>query len=837
MAFVALLLISQSTAAQAPAAQAPAVDTLAVESYLKPAKPIIEAAMAPWWQNVSLTNLNAQGTYSLIVDRDGPPTLARMAVPSENLAGIQIDTRGLRDRATYIRSASGMRFFDFANQRFVSVELPKTARYSDPVWGPDGETIAFFTHFEDRTEVWTANAKTGRASAATKTPALPTLCGELEWTRNGHLAVILQPDGFKRPAPREAVASSPRIQTADSKRNSLRTYASLLKTTEDQRLLESYTTGQLAVVKPGGPVQKIGKPAMWKTISASANGEFVRGTFMTKPFSYLVPASSFGEREVIVDKEGKELVELSKRALRLGEVDPAAAVATPPRGPGAGAAPAAPAREDDSKRTIAWHPELDALTFLQLGPANADRKRKDRLVLWKAPFTDKDQTDIFETEGRISSARFGLTVNDLFVSQSVENRSRTDYVVLKSSTPSVTLFTGGGGAPAGPGAGGGPGAGQGGAANAGAVSLVTTANGRIRMSADRKFAFLSGTKTNTADDQGPQPYIERVALADAKKDRIFEGKMDAYETAQILDDIATKFLVTRQSKTVPPNNFIVSADNRDGTALTSNKDFNPDLTNAVRESITVTRADGMKFQVRVTMPAGSYRRPAFFWFYPNEYVDQAAYNRTLRERNPNLFSQISGGNKAILLRAGYVLVEPDCPIFGPVGRQNDSYVPQLRNNLSAVLDELHEKGWIDRKRVGLGGHSYGAFSTVNAMVHTPFFKCGIAGDGNYNRMLTPFGFQTEQRQLWEGREMYLNMSPLLYAEQLTGALLMYHGEEDQNLGTALINSERLFTALEALGKPSALYIYPYEDHGQIAKETMLDQWARWVAWLDKYLKP
>ena len=163
-------------------------------------------------------------------------------------------------------------------------------------------------------------------------------------------------------------------------------------------------------------------------------------------------------------------------------------------------------------------------------------------------------------------------------------------------------------------------------------------------------------------------------------------------------------------------------------------------------------------------------------------------------------------------------------------------MPQLRNNLSAVIDELDRKGWIDRSRLGIGGHSYGAFSTANAMVNTPFFKAGIAGDGNFNRTLTPFGFQSDDRQMWDGRGFYLEMSPFLFAERITGALLMYHGMEDQNIGTDPINSERMFDALEALGKTAALYKYPYEDHGQVAQETVLDQWARFVAWLDKYVK-
>ena len=160
----------------------------------------------------------------------------------------------------------------------------------------------------------------------------------------------------------------------------------------------------------------------------------------------------------------------------------------------------------------------------------------------------------------------------------------------------------------------------------------------------------------------------------------------------------------------------------------------------------------------------------------------------------------------------------------------------LRNNLAAVIDELDRRELVDRTRLAIGGHSYGAFSAVNAMVHTPFFKAGIAGDGAYNRTLTPLGFQSERRDIWEAPNVYLSMSLFLYANNLTGALLMYHAPADQNVGTDPQNSIRLYHALNGLGKTTALYMYPLEDHGPVARETLLDLWARWAAWLDKFVK-
>jgi dipeptidyl aminopeptidase/acylaminoacyl peptidase len=275
------------------------------------------------------------------------------------------------------------------------------------------------------------------------------------------------------------------------------------------------------------------------------------------------------------------------------------------------------------------------------------------------------------------------------------------------------------------------------------------------------------------------------------------------------------------------------------TQLTRNKDYTPDLTAAKKERFVVERPDGFRFLVNVTLPPGytGGRLPAMFWFYPREYTSQTNYDEGGRTYNKNAFTTYSFRSMQFLARLGYAVVEPDAPIVGKAGQMNDNYDNDLRNNLSAVIDELDRRGVIDRRRLAIGGHSYGAFSTANALVHTPFFKAGIAGDGNYNRTLTPLDFQSERRTLWEAKDVYISMSPFFFADQMTGALLMYHGLHDQNVGTDPINTPRMFHALNGLNKEAAMYLYPYEDHGPAAKETLLDLWARWTAWLDVHLTP
>ncbi|MEI6246502.1 MAG: prolyl oligopeptidase family serine peptidase, partial [Acidobacteriota bacterium] len=382
---------------------------------------------------------------------------------------------------------------------------------------------------------------------------------------------------------------------------------------------------------------------------------------------------------------------------------------------------------------------------------------------------------------------------------------------------------------------GGGGGGRGGGGGGGG------ATGAVLLSADKTAVFYQGTLNDKDPQQvGPKTFIDRFAIKTGEKTRIWEGANNGiFETVTaIVDPDAKKFIVAKESPTLVAQNFFVGADGT-RTQLTKNVDPAEDLTAAVRERFYVTRPDGFKFKISVTLPpnykAGT-RLPAIFWFYPAEFTTQEQYDTPDRTYNKNAFKDFTARSMEYLTRLGYAVVVPDTPIVGPTGQMNNNYVNDLRNDLATTIDELDRRQLVDRQKLAIGGHSYGAFSTVNAMVNTPFFKAGIAGDGNYNRTFTPMGFQNERRLLWDAPNVYLDMSPFLHANNLTGALLMYHNLHDQNVGTDPDNSIRLLHALQGLGKTAALYMYPYEDHGQVSRETLLDNWARWAAWLDKYVK-
>jgi dipeptidyl aminopeptidase/acylaminoacyl peptidase len=368
-----------------------------------------------------------------------------------------------------------------------------------------------------------------------------------------------------------------------------------------------------------------------------------------------------------------------------------------------------------------------------------------------------------------------------------------------------------------------------------------TLGGQVAMVSSDGAVYLTGTRySRDYLRNAPRDFVDRVVIETGAKSRIFDGAADMVESVSAaLDDDFTRAIVNRESSTQVSDSYLRDMKSGTLTKLTNNKDYTPGFTAAIRKRIDVTRVDGIKFVVRLTLPpdykAGT-RLPAMFWLYPYEYTDQAGYDRTLRTENVNRFPNTGTRTIEYLVTQGYAVANFDPPIIGEAGRMNDNYVSDLNMNLLAVIDELDRQGYIDRARLGIGGHSYGAFTTANALVHTPYFKAGIAGDGMYNRTLTPNGFQSERRDLWAGQKTYLEMSPMMYADKMQGALLMYHSLEDQNVGTDPVSSIRMMQALRAHGKTAALFMYPYEDHGPATRDSNLDQWARWVAWLDMYVK-
>jgi len=880
LALLPLTLLAQGgNQASAPKAGSSswADDLLKQEGYVMPPPELVAAVTAPRYENVNLSNPSPDKKWFLNEIGDGPVLMKTFSKPYDELGGVFIDFKANRARSLTFRNNVGIQIISSADGIRKQIQIPAGARVTNATWSPDSKSIAFFVHGDSATHIWIADVATGQSRQLTKTPVLATRVSSFDFTDDStQIAAVLIPDGRSPRPVRPEMPAGPEIKITDSNKNRLRTFPSLMTTQYEFQLLEWHSTGQAALINvQTGAVKKVGKPEMINSIDASPDGNYLRITRMNKPFSYIVPVSNFGSIEEAWDLTGKALAKLGDRPLNLG----ASPDDTTPPAPGQAPGGARGGAQQEGRRELGWRSDGQGITYLEQEPAppgaagagggraaggggargagtrgggggaQQGPPRKDHLMQWLPPFEDKGAKVIFENNTRMSNHRFSPDMQILFFRETSGQNTVEVAVYLSEPTQRYTLTQfrtddvnanpgtlilargagGGGGGRAGGAGAGGRGAGGGG-------------GGTVLLSADKSSVFYQGTINDKNPEQvGPKTYVDKVAIKTGEKSHLFESdNNDVYESlATVIDLDANKFIIERQSPTQAPQNFLVEGTNR--KQLTQNKDLFPDLTSASKQRVPIERADGFHFKVTIHLPPGykeGTRLPAIFWFYPREFDTQDVFDRLDRTYNKNTFQSYGTRSIQFFIRLGYAVIvdTPALPIVGPQGQQNNNYVNDLRNDLSAVIDELDRRGFIDRQRLAIGGHSYGAFTTVNAMVHTPFFKAGIAGDGAYNRTLTPLGFQNESRDLWAAPNVYLSMSPFLYANNLTGALLMYHSMADQNVGTDPDNSIRLFHALNGLGKTTAMYMYPYEDHGPVARETLLDQWARWAAWLDKYVK-
>jgi dipeptidyl aminopeptidase/acylaminoacyl peptidase len=731
----------------------------------------------------------------------------------------------------------GLTLYSLADRRMYPVKLPAGIFVSDMRWSPDGKQLAFIAHLSTASQVWVADVASGEARAVSDAPVMATLLsrpgggGEapetagarlLQWLPDGSLLTALVPEK-RGPEPSEpAMPEAPIIRRSRDKETPTSTQPFPLRTAHDERLFKYYTTAQLASVAPGRAPRAIGAPAMYLDYWVSPDGRSILRETLEEPFSYLTGFSSFGRRLEVIDLDGRVLAEIRRLPLQEAQTR--------------GGNPAA----DNLPREVTWRPDGKGLSLLWRERGGADEganapPRQDRLMLLAPPFDLARAQTIVSTEHRLSNVRYSRDGRHAFAALTRRGATgssrRDDIVAYDLSGPQATAFTLKGNIdPEDP------------LTLPGEVMTAATGNGipYALVSTDGTAVFLKGDGFKGTFK--PQPFVDRVVIRTAAATRVFEGAADTFDEPLVaLDPDVTRLIVSRQSSTRHPDSYLWTRGGGAMENLTNNKDPYPEVTAATRVDFEVTRRDGVTVQARISLPVGyrpGTRVPAVFWTYPREYEDAQAYTRAaIRARNRNLHTPLSFLRWSdIWLTQGYALVYPDIPILGKDGRFNDNYRTHLVDTIYAAIRKVDELGYVDVNRIGHGGHSYGAFTTGNLLAHTPYFKAGIAGDGAYNRTLTPMTFQGERRSFWEAPHTYVEMSPFFYADKINTPLLMYHGAQDNNSGTFLIQSERMMQALTGLGKTAVLYIYPFESHAPRARENFLDLWARWLEWFDKYVK-
>ena len=875
-----LPLLQLPLGAQAPSAAGgwDPQEVLKVERYVRPPATIERIVLASR-TDIAFDAPNADRSWFLRTTGKERGSVAAYGKPHIYLGGLVIDERANRARSLTTSNATGLVLVNPRTGESRTIQVPAGATVSAPTWSPSGTQVAFIANFADASYAYVADAATGRSTQVSRSALLATMVTSLEWTGDSkQLVAVLVPEGRGAIPTHGAngIEDGPQVRLSGGRAVPQPVYWSLLADPHDKEILKYHTTGQLALIDVARrSVRKVGAPTMVRDVDASADGQYLRVTAMREPFSYLVPVNSFGSVQELWDASGRVVATLATTPLREERGGPG--------GFGGAGGAGANTGPDTSKRNLQWNPVGPGLTYLQSiyasapggdgavpargqrggapgavagGAGNRAPARPQptavRYMQWLPPFGPNDTKVLFEGGAQLSNVAWSADGKVMFVNDSgMVSAVRVAEPAKKFALGRGVSIPGGGG---GFGGGGGGGFGGGNAApdtvgTGGALAMKRSATGQqvVMLGSDGKSVFVSGSRAYGAEwhARSPRPWRDRLDFESGQRTRIFDSPAATYDQlVTALDDDHSQVLFTRQSATMIEDTWL--RDTRAGTErkLTSNTDVAPEVTQAQRKRIQVTRPrDGAKIWVEVVLPR-QWRRgdgtPGVIWFYPREYATEQAYERSKFGVNINQFPAVPAARPAtateLWVAGGYVFIEPDVPIFGDSGRMNDNYTRDLKENLDAVLDAVVDSGFVQRDRVGIGGHSYGAFSTVNAMTLVPYFKAGIAGDGMYNRSLTPFGFQSERRNFFEAQDTYLDMSPFYRADKISGALLMYHNLEDQNTGTAPISSIRMMAALQGLGKEAALYLYPYEDHSVATYESDLDQWARWIAWFDVHVK-
>lgn len=747
-----------------------------------------------------------------ILGRENLPSIAKMSKPILRLAGYRIDPATNGQAEVRVQWLNALSFKDLATGRTVDVKLPAGARFSNPAWSPDGRSLAFVMQESNGLTLWLAG-RDGAArplvrgvNAAFGTP--------YEWAPDSHSLLVRTVVAGRGAAPeRSSTPEGPIVQESLGRAAAARTYQDLLSDAVDEQLFEHYFTGQIARVDAGtGAAVPLGEPGLYTGFSASPDGRYILVERLKRPYSYLLPASFFPTEIAVWSADGHPLKTLVDRPLADDlPVDFDATVKGPRQAEWRSDAPA----------TLVWAEALDQ------GDPKAKVPFHDRLMMQAAPF-DAAPVELLETEKRYGGILWGDDRFALAIDQEWRTRTEHRYAVSPARPGSARLIAtrnyqdqyGDPGLPL----------------------QEDNAAGKpvMRFTRDGEAVFVTG---EGATAPGAFPFLASLPIAGGEQRRLWTAKAPYYESVvALLDDAGTRILTRRESALLAPNYVIRPVTGGKAQAVTRFPDPAPELAGVVKRTITYKRADGLPLSGTLYLPAGYDQKrdgplPTLLWAYPAEYTDPKVAGQTVDQGNR--FTRPRGISHLFLLTQGYAILDnPAMPIIGANGAEpNDTYVKQLQDDAQAAVDAVVALGVADRDRMAVGGHSYGAFMTANLLAHTDLFRAGIARSGAYNRTLTPFGFQAEQRTYWQATPTYTEMSPFTYANKIKAPILLIHGGADDNSGTFPIQSERFYAALKGNGATVRYVVLPNEPHGYRAMESTAETLWQMTDWLDRYVKP
>lgn len=790
---------------------APGFIVQAQTTYQKPPKAVLDVLDAP---ASSLVSVSPARDKMIVATPVRYPSIADLAEPMLRLAGSRINpkTNGPHNSMRIVK----LTIKNIASGKETPLALPPGANLGMPEWSNDGKQFAVTNTTSNGVELWIGDAATGRLRRIPGVTLNTAFSGgfggrggdAVQWMPDGKTLLcrtIVAGRGAPPAAP--AVPTGPNVQENYGKATPGWTLQDLLRNAHDEKLYDYYATAQLALINSAtGRATPLGKPAIFGSIEPAPDGGHFLVATIHRPYSYLFAASSFPREVEVWDRSGKVVHKLA--SLPLADQIPIEGVATGPRN--YNWRPTEPA-------TLVWVEALDG------GDTRKKAPLRDVVKMLKAPFTGQP-VELVKTEHRFAGMTWGEKDGLVFVRDFDRNRRWSRTFMLNADNPAQEAKLVWNRSQ------------QDRYSDPGNPVMERLPNGQSVIHQNGDSIFLSG---QGASPKGDRPFLDRFNLKTLKSERLFRCDDNSYESfVAMLADDGSRFITRYETQTTPPNYFTRAAGSDSKQALTNFPDPTPQLRGIKKQLVRYKRKDGVDLSFTLYLPP-DYKEgtplPTVVWAYPIEFSDARVASQV--SGSANRFTTFGGMSHLFFTLMGYaVLDDATMPVIGDPETMNNTYIEQIVSSAEAAIDKAAAMGVTDRNRVGVGGHSYGAFMTANLLAHSDLFKAGIARSGAYNRTLTPFGFQSERRTFWEAPEMYFKVSPFMHAQKIKEPILLTHGEADNNAGTHPIQSDRLYQAIKGNGGNVRYVTLPLESHGYAARESIEHTLWEMITWFDKYVK-